>query len=173
MAAIHVRRLDRRCSVTIVTPQGDLTYKPWLIYLPRGGKAVGDLQISLEKLADRHGFQLVIDSVVRLDIARHSAELAKGGTIDYSQVLIGTGSVADRDRVPGSREHALFPCEPEDTLRLASALRTQPRATVSVSFRWPRPWPGLEFAVRLPLACPVQRFYVGGTPGRLFAHAAS
>src|SRR3989442_1849232 len=108
-AAIQIRTLRPTCDVTLISAGPSLVYKPWLIFVPAGRRRFVEVNISLAPMAARYGFQLIEDRVDRVDLDARQVRLAKGQTIDYSQLLLAIGADADRNRIAGSRENALFP----------------------------------------------------------------
>src|SRR6266849_5405029 len=105
-------------TITIVNPQPYLIYRPWLIYLPAQRRRFEELQISLQKAAATYRLHLVIDTVRRLDYTNQRLLLADGEMINYRSAVLATGAPADRERLPGSAQHALFPCDVEEALAL-------------------------------------------------------
>jgi selenide,water dikinase len=144
--AIHLRKLVADATITIVNPRPDLIYRPWLIYLPAQRRRFEELQISLQKAAATYRLQLVIDSVRRLDHANHCVLLADGEMITYRCAVLATGAPADRERLPGSAQHALFPCDVEEALSLKEKFLALKKGHVSVIIAGERPGPGLEYA---------------------------
>jgi len=145
-AAIQIRTLRPKLEVTLVSPEADLIFKPWLIYVPAGRRRFEELQIALAPLAARHGFRLVLDRLDRVDVDSQSVQLAGGQAIGYSQLLLATGATVDRARIPGAADHGLFPCHPADAAKLAAEIQSKRPRTVCVAVGWDRRGPGLEFA---------------------------
>jgi sulfide:quinone oxidoreductase len=144
--AIQLRTLRPNIEVTLVSPEPHLIFKPWLIYVPAGRRRFEELQIPLAPLAARHGFRLVSDRIVRVDVASQSVQLASAETIRYSELILATGATVDRGRIPGAAEHALFPCSPSDAAKFASEIQSRKPRAVCVAVGWDRRGPGLEFA---------------------------
>jgi len=145
-AAIQIRTLRPTLEVTLVSPEPHLIFKPWLIFVPAGRRRFEELQIPLAPLAARHGFRLVSDRLVRIDVDSESVQLASGETIRYSELILATGATVDRRRIPGAAEHGLFPCSPSDAAKLASEIQSRKPRAVCVAVGWDRRGPGLEFA---------------------------
>ncbi|HVB78002.1 MAG TPA: FAD-dependent oxidoreductase [Candidatus Nitrosotalea sp.] len=144
--AIHLRRRDPTASVQLVGPDPTLLYRPWVIHLVSRQQELEEMHIPLPPLAQRHGFELIQDRAIHLDMDRQRVELASGRVLQFGQLVIAAGATADRDRVPGARSHALFPCEVEDTLKMIHALDRAPKGRVAVLVGWERIGPGIEFA---------------------------
>jgi len=145
-SAIQIRTLRPACNVTLISAGPALVYKPWLIYVPAGRRRFAELGISLAPMAARYGFQLIEDRVDRIDLDEREVRLAKGRTLNYSQLLLATGSDADRNRISGAAEHALFPCQPADAERFALEIERRKPKRICVAVGWDRRGPGLEFA---------------------------
>ncbi len=144
--ALSLRKLAPDATITIVNPQPHLIYRPWLMYLPAQRRRLEDLQISLDKAAATYRLQLVIDTVRQLDHRNRRARLSSGEVIEYRAAVVATGSPADRERLPGSAQHALFPCDVEEALALQGQFLALGQGHVSVIMAGERPGPGLEFA---------------------------
>ena len=66
--------------------------------------------------------------------------------INYRSAVLATGAPADRERLPGSAQHALFPCDVEEALALKEQFLALKQGHVSVIISGERPGPGLEYA---------------------------
>lgn len=144
--ALHLRKLDADATITLVCPRPDLIYRPWLIYLPAQRRRLEDMRIPLRQVATAHKLQLILDSVSGLDPQRRRALLASGEAINYRAVVVATGAPADRDRIPNSAQHTLYPCDVEDAVALRERFLALNQGQVSVIIAGERPGPGLEFA---------------------------
>ncbi len=144
--ALHLRKLVADATITLVNPQPHLTYRPWLIYLPAQRRRLEELQISLQKAATAYRLHLVIDTVKQLDHRNQRALLTGGETINYRSAVVATGAPADRERLPGSAPHALFPCDVEEALALKERFLALKQGHISVIIAGERPGPGLEYA---------------------------
>jgi NADH dehydrogenase FAD-containing subunit len=163
--ALHLRKLVSDATITIVNPRPDLIYRPWLIYLPAQRRRLEDLQVSLPKAAATYRLHLVTDRVRRLDHANRRASLSGGEMIAYRAAVLATGAPADRERLPGAAQHALFPCDVEEALALTERFLALGRGHVSVIIAGERPGPGLEYAGWLATAT-----HERGLTGRLHVH---
>jgi selenide,water dikinase len=163
--ALHLRKLVTDATITIVNPQPHLIYRPWLIYLPAQRRRLEELQISLHKAATTYRLHLVIDTVRQLDYWNQRVLLAGGEVINYRFAVVATGAPADRERLPGSAQHALFPCDVEEALALKERFLALKQGHVSVIIAGERPGPGLEYAGWLATAAQER-----GTAGRLHVY---
>ena len=141
--SLAIKRLRRAIPVTVISKQTALIYRPWLIKLPAGGPPTP--VIPFAELLRSAGVDLVPDAVASVDLGARRVALESGGTLTYDQLVVATGAIADRDRVPGARTHALFPCDLDDAGELASRV-TSGASRIAVLFGWERPGPGLEYA---------------------------
>lgn len=140
---LALRKRDESIQVSVVTSETDFVYRPWLIRVPAGDRQPPVIPLARQLLSA--GARVVADSAVGADLEQHHLLLDSGAQLDYDQLVVATGAMADRERIPGAREHALFPCDLED----ASAFATRVSAGVehvAVVFGWDRPGPGLEYA---------------------------
>jgi NADH dehydrogenase FAD-containing subunit len=144
--ALHLRKLVPDATITIVNPQPHLTYRPWLIYLPAKHRRLEEMQVSLKQAANTHRLQLVIDTVKQLDHQDQRVLLTDGEMINYHSAVLATGAPADRKRIPGAAQHALFPCDVEEALALTEQFLALKQGHVTMIIAGERPGPGLEYA---------------------------
>jgi NADH dehydrogenase FAD-containing subunit len=163
--ALHLRKLVPEATIALVNPRPHLIYRPWLIYLPAQRRRLEDLQISLKKAANAYRLHLVIDTVRQLDYQNQCARLSGGEVIEYRSAVVATGAPADRERVPGSAQHALFPCDVEEAFALQERFLALKEGHVTVIIAGERPGPGLEYAGWLATAAQER-----GLTGRLHIH---
>ena len=141
--SLALRKLRPNVSVTVVSDATEVTYRPWLIKVPAGGQPPP--QIPFANLLAAARIEVVSERATGIDLSSRLVTLQSGTVIAYHQLVIATGAVADRNRVPGARAHALFPCDLADAGEFAAAVSSSP-STIAVVFGWERPGPGLEYA---------------------------
>ena len=141
--ALALRKQRRDLPITVVSTETELIYRPWLIKVPAGGAQPP--VIPFARLVAAARVELVSDRAARVDVEGKRVFLESGAEMDYGQLVVATGAVADRGRVPGARDHALFPCELTDALDFQSRISSG-ASRVAVVFGWERPGPGLEYA---------------------------
>ena len=129
--------------VTVIANETMVTYRPWLIRLPAGGPPPP--LIPFARLLARAGVEVVPERAAMLDLEARRVILGSGRQIEYGQLVVATGAVADHGRIPGAQEHALFPCDLKDATELVARISTG-RPHLAVIFGWERPGPGLEYA---------------------------
>lgn len=141
--ALALKAVDRRIPVSVVSSETAVVYRPWLIRVP-AGRARPPV-IPFARLLARAGVDVIAGRAETADLERRRLILDSDRVVDYEQLVVATGAAADRDRVPGAREHALFPCDSADAAEFAARVRAD-SAEVAVVFGWERPGPGLEYA---------------------------
>lgn len=141
--ALALKKQDGSIPVTVITSETEIIYRPWLIRVPAGG--LQPPVIPFARLLAAAGADVVAGRVTGADLDQRHLLLDSGDRIDYDQLVVATGAVADRGRVPGAREHAVFPCDLGDAAEFAARVAGG-TAHVAVVFGWERPGPGLEYA---------------------------
>jgi NADH dehydrogenase FAD-containing subunit len=141
--ALALRAQRPAIPVTLISRETQLTYRPRLIRVPAGGAAPPTIPFA--RLLAAAGAEVIAGSATGVDVEAHRVGLDSGPDIEYGQLVVATGAVADRDRVPGARDHALFPCDIADAAEFAVRVATS-NIHVVVVFGWERPGPGLEYA---------------------------
>lgn len=109
-------------ELVLVTPFVRQMYSGMVPGLVAGHYTAAQCAIPLTGLAQAAGVRLVEDMAVQLDAATRSLRLASGRTMSYDVLSLDTGSVMDRDRLPGAREHGLFVRPIEHFVRLLDPL---------------------------------------------------
>ncbi|MBZ4020296.1 NAD(P)/FAD-dependent oxidoreductase [Streptomyces purpurogeneiscleroticus] len=146
-AAVAVREQKPGSTVALITPDQNLSYRPWLVYLPADAVSAADMTIPLSEIADRHGFELVHGKVTQVD--PDTSQITAGpesAVIEYKQLILAPGAPADRARIAGAEKHAIFPCDADDARELIDRLDELPDATVLFVLTGERIGPGLEYA---------------------------
>jgi NADH dehydrogenase FAD-containing subunit len=144
--AIELRKQVPDAVIMLVNPTASLVYRPWLIYLPAELRRFEQLQVSLQQAATNYRLRLVTDTVRRLDLDHHQAELSLSEPITYRSVVVATGAPADKERIPGAASHALFPCDVAEALDFRDRFLALTQGAVTVILAGERPGPGLEYA---------------------------
>ena len=112
-AHVHVLRAIARealpgAEVLLVTPFSRLTYSGMVPGLVAGHYRPQDCLIALKPLARAASVRLVEASATHIDAAARKVRLSDGRVAEYDVLSVDTGSVMDRDVIPGAREHGLF-----------------------------------------------------------------
>ena len=141
--ALAIKTVDGRIQVTVVSEETVIVYRPWLIRVP-AGRARPPV-IPFARLLARAGVEVIVGRAATADLTRGRLLLDSGREVEFEQLVVATGAAADLDRVPGAREHALFPCDLDDAAAFTARVEAG-SAEVAVVFGWERPGPGLEYA---------------------------
>ena len=112
-AHVHVLQALAReplaaAGVVLVTPFLRQMYSGMVPGLVAGHYTAEQCAIPLPGLAQAARVRLLEGLVVQLDAGARQVRLASGECLDYELLSLDTGSVMDRDRIPGAREHGLF-----------------------------------------------------------------
>ena len=117
-AAIYARR--KGFETTLVSDRAFLFVYPLAIWIPVGKMDYSQACISLDSIAQAHGFKLVIDRMDGIDTHRQQILLAQKDPVDYDYLVLATG--AARTRTPGD-EHVYSICDdPRTSLAMRDAL---------------------------------------------------
>ncbi len=96
-------------DVTVVDPQPNMTYQPFLAEASAGSIEPRHVVVPLRRML--RGCEVVTGAVTRIDDSRRTATVrrADGGAlhIDYDIVVLAAGSVARPLPIPGLTEHAI------------------------------------------------------------------
>lgn len=171
--ALALRKQDGSVPVTVITSETQVVYRPWLIRVPAGGPQPP--VIPFARLLAAAGADVVAGRATAADLEQRHVLLDSGAQIEYDQLLVATGAVADRGRVPGAHEHAVFPCDLDDATEFATRVPAG-TARVAVAFGWERPGPGLEYAAWIAARRPgvgVTAIDGDGTMARRFGDKAT
>ena len=118
-AAIYLRKND--LDVTLVSDRDYFYIYPTSIWIPTGEVTREDVSVPLEKLAMKHGFQLIIDPVTKLDAKNKKVTLKSGRVLDdYAYIVVALGQDKIQDK---GMEHTLSICgKPEEATALYEKL---------------------------------------------------
>lgn len=141
--ALALRSQRPAFPVKVISRETELIYRPWLIHVPAGGAPPP--VIPFARLLAAAGAEVIAGKAARAEVEARRIVLESGTQIEYGQLVVASGAVADRDRIPGARDHALFPCDLADATEFAARI-TSSGLHVMVIFGWERPGPGLEYA---------------------------
>ncbi|NOR56350.1 MAG: FAD-binding protein [Sulfurovum sp.] len=118
-AAIYLRK--EGLEVTLVSDRDYFYIYPTSIWIPTGDVTREEISIPLDKLAMRHGFQLIIDPVTDLNAKEKEVTLASGRVLEgYTYIVVALGQ--DKMKHKGM-EHTLSICaKPEEATLLYEKL---------------------------------------------------
>ena len=117
-------------ELLLVTPFARQMYSGMVPGLVAGHYVVDQCVIPLAPLAAAARVPLRETQAVALDAAARLLRLADGSEIGYDILSLDTGSVMDRDRIPGARGHGLFVRPIEHFVRLLDPLLALSRERV-------------------------------------------
>ena len=118
------------CQVCLITPFARQMYSGMVPGLVAGHYSAEQCAIPLQPLADAARVLMIESQAVSMDAAARTVTLANGDVADYDLISIDTGSVMDRDRLPGAREQGLFVRPIEHFVRLLDPLLALARERV-------------------------------------------
>ena len=118
-AAIYLCKQE--IEVTLVSDRDYFYIYPTSIWIPTGEVTREDVSVPLDKLAMKHGFQLIIDPVSHFDAKAKKVTLASGRVLEgYSYIVAALGQ--DKIQHKGM-EHTLSICgKPEEATALYEQL---------------------------------------------------
>ena len=118
-ASIYLRKND--LDVTLVSDRDYFYIYPTSIWIPTGEVTREDVSVPLDKLAMKHGFQLIIDPVSQFDAKAKKVTLTSGRVLeDYDYIVVALGQ--DKIQHKGM-EHTLSICgKPEEATMLYEKL---------------------------------------------------
>ena len=103
-------------DVELISERAYLFVYPIAIWIPVSTLSFDDATMSLDALAHKHGFSLVVDRVINVDVTTRSIVLEEGGVKNVEHLIVATGS--GKMKHPGI-EHTLSICgNPSDALEL-------------------------------------------------------
>lgn len=118
-AAIYLRKQD--IDVTLVSDRDYFYIYPTSIWIPTGKVTREDISVPLDKLAMKHGFQLIVDPVTKLAAKEKTVTLQSGRVLkgfDYIVVALGQDKMKQK-----GQSHTLSICgKPEEATALYERL---------------------------------------------------
>lgn len=118
-AAIYLRKQE--IEVTLVSDRDYFYIYPTSIWIPTGEVTKEDVSVPLDKLAMKHGFQLIVDPVTAFDASQKRVTLGSGRVLEgYTYIVAALGQ--DKIQHKGM-EHTLSICgKPEEATALYEKL---------------------------------------------------
>ena len=120
-AAIYLKKQE--LDVTLVSDRDYFYIYPTSIWIPTGEVTREDVSVPLDKLAMKHGFELIVDPVTQLDAAGKKVILESGRILEgYTYMVVALGQ--DKIQHKGM-EHTLSICgKPEEATAMYERLDT-------------------------------------------------
>ena len=104
-AAKYVRLWSRAgIDVSLIEPAADFVSCPLSNLVLGGSRQIGDITLSLDGLARRHGVRIVRDRVQAIDPERRTVRLAGGDTLSYDRLILSPGVDFIWDQLPGMQQ---------------------------------------------------------------------
>ncbi len=118
-AAIYLRK--KEIEVTLVSDRDYFYIYPTSIWIPTGEVTREDVSVPLDKLAMKHGFQLIVDPVTMLEASEKKVTLQSGRVLEnYTYLVVALGQDKLKDK---GMEHTLSICgKPEEATALYEKL---------------------------------------------------
>ena len=88
-------------AVTLVEPNPMFVSCPISNLVLGGVKQMADITTSYDNLKNRHGIQMVRDTVVAVDTTKRTVTLAGGSTLPYDRLIVSPGIDFMYDKIPG------------------------------------------------------------------------
>ncbi len=108
--------------ILLVNPSDRFIFRPLLYELVTGQMRNDQVWPSYTELLAGTGVTLVLDSAEQIDLVNHKVELASGRQLDYTHLVLATGSAIDHGGIPGAAEYAFAFRSAEDALALRKHL---------------------------------------------------
>lgn len=112
-----LRKKDKNCEITLISPKAELVYMPSLIWVPSGAASKTDIVIPLDNFFKRMNVVHIVSEVTGLEDKGRSV-ITPIGTYKNDALIIASGGRFIK-KLPGI-EHAITPCE---GLKAAEAIR--------------------------------------------------
>ena len=115
-AAIYLKK-EQGLDITLVSDRDYFYIYPTSIWIPTGKITKENISVPLDKLAMKHGFQLIIDSVTQVEAATKKVTLASGRILkNYDYLVLALGQ--DKMKAKGI-ENTLSICgKPEEAVEM-------------------------------------------------------
>jgi len=117
--AIYLRK--QGIETTLVSDRDYFYIYPTSIWIPTGDTTKEDVSVSLDKLAKKHGFEVIVDGVTSFEANEKKVTLKSGRIIDdFEYIVVALG----QDKLkPKGVEHTLSICgKPEEAVELNKRL---------------------------------------------------
>ena len=117
-----LRKKDKNCEITLISPKAELVYMPSLIWVPSGAASKTDIVIPLDNFFKRMNVVHIVSEVTGLENKGRSV-VTPIGIYKNDALIIASGGRFIK-KLPGI-EHAITPCE---GLEAAEAIRDRVKA---------------------------------------------
>jgi len=131
-AVKHLRKQDRHCKITLISPRAELQYLPSLIWVPSGLRKREDIIVPLHNFFQRMNVDFHQASVTGLRDGGRIVE-TDNGEVSNDGLIIASGGRFIK-KLPGI-EHAITPCEGIDAAeKIRDRLLAMAGGTIAFGF---------------------------------------
>jgi NADPH-dependent 2,4-dienoyl-CoA reductase/sulfur reductase-like enzyme len=92
---------DNSIDVTLIEPNAQFISCPLSNLVLGGSRQIGDLTMSINALADKHGVRILRDFVTSINADKRTLALAGGQTLNYDRLIVSPGVDFMWDQLPG------------------------------------------------------------------------
>ena len=103
-----IRKKDKQCEITLISPKAELVYMPSLIWVPSGAASKKDIVVPLDNFFKRMNVNHVASEVTGLENSGRVV-ITSIGSYENDALIIASGSRFIK-KLPGI-EHSITPCE--------------------------------------------------------------
>jgi len=131
-AVKQIRKQDKTCKITLISPRPELQYLPSLIWVPSGQRRREDVIVPLHKFFRRMNVDYCQASVTGLRDGGRTVETDTGEVSNDGLIIASGGRFIKK--LPGI-EHAITPCEGIDAAeRIRERLFSMSHGTIAFGF---------------------------------------
>lgn len=103
-----IRKKDKQCEITLISPKAELVYMPSLIWVPSGAASKKDIVVPLDNFFKRMDVNHVASEVTGLENSGRTV-ITSIGSYENNALIIASGGRFIK-KLPGI-EHSITPCE--------------------------------------------------------------
>lgn len=92
---------DSSIDVTLIEPNAQFISCPLSNLVLGGSRQIGDLTMSIQALADKHGVRIIRDFVTSVNADKRTLALAGGQSLSYDRLIVSPGVDFMWDQLPG------------------------------------------------------------------------
>ena len=122
LLASKLREHGESARVVLVTDKDRHYIPPLFLDVAIGEVSPGKTWIPLDRYSRRHGVEVIVDPIVRIDAAERRLRLASGRALDYDYLVVSLGSTMEWSRYPGLAEAGVHNYSLEGALEMRRAL---------------------------------------------------
>jgi len=131
-AVRKIRKLDKKCEITLIAAKKEFIYLPSLIWIPSGRRKAQDLIVSLDNFIQKHNINFHQGHVTGVKDNGRIIESTNGEVVNDG-LLIATGGRFIK-KLSGI-EHAITPCEGIPAVeKIRDKIKAMDSGTIAVGF---------------------------------------